>query len=115
MLVLYNGVIWTLLTEIGGIFLPSTHMTLLYNARNSKDLSFSNHDQIKAFTNLKFTHYNVFHIQYNAAPTYWKPTGNLPETYCGCFRRFPAGFRRFPDNPSLTDHTVFCDGLKELA
>ena len=37
MLVLYNGVIWVLPTQIGGIFappilLPSAHMTLLYNA-----------------------------------------------------------------------------------
>ena len=33
-------------------------------------------------------------------------SGNLPETYCGGFWRFPVGFQRFPDNPSLTDHTV---------
>jgi hypothetical protein len=30
---------------------------------------------------------------------YQKPAKNLPETST-------AGFRRFPDNPSLTDHTV---------
>jgi hypothetical protein len=30
---------------------------------------------------------------------YPKTSGNLLETYT-------AGFRRFPDNPSLTDHTV---------
>jgi hypothetical protein len=40
---------------------------------------------------------------------YRKPAGNLPETSA-------AGFRRFPDNPSLTDHTVcirYCFQLKK--
>ena len=47
----------------------------------------------------------------NLPETCWKPAGNLPETCRKPAGNLPetssASFRRFPDNPSLTDHTVF--------
>jgi hypothetical protein len=41
-----------------------------------------------------------------------KKFGNLPET-CWKLPRFPEVSRRFPDNPSLTDHTVYYHATKE--
>ena len=41
--------------------------------------------------------------------TYRKPAGNLPRRFPTGFRQVSGGFQSFPDNPSLTDHTVPLD------
>ena len=47
--------------------------------------------------------------------TYWKPAGNLSETCRKPAVEVSGGFRRFPENQSLTDHTVgICSFRKDI-